>query len=162
METEKQPEVTERTSESKKEIVMKKHCTYFSEMEYSEEDNSSEVLARGCYKNLDFLVLNIAHNHPCGYVDVRNTKLNGLHYDDVAVSCHGGLTYSNAFTPLTCEKGWWIGWDYAHLRDYDPRFTAYMRRECRKYTTEDVVSECIEVINKVWELCEKGLVDESK
>lgn len=128
-----------------------RHCVFSRQMEYSADDTHSEVLARGSYRNIDFLVLNIGHRHPCGYVDVRNTRLRGMYYDNVNIECHGGLTFSGEFSPLTCEKGWWIGWDYGHCWDYSPRLSVeWAGVEYRQWTTEEVVAECLDVIDQVW------------
>lgn len=41
-----------------------------------------------------------------------------MHYDDICVECHGGLTYSSGHLPLQEDKDmWWIGFDCAHYTD---------------------------------------------
>ena len=60
----------------------------------------------------------------CGYVRVPPTHpLHGKHYDAIDVAVHGGLTFAEE-EPCVEEdgKGWWIGFDCAHLGDamYDP------------------------------------------
>lgn len=57
--------------------------------------------------------------HLCGYVTLpKGHKFNGLHYDEIPVSVHGGLTYAN-----NLENGEWvIGFDCAHSGDLIPSF----------------------------------------
>lgn len=132
----------------------KKFCTYFQEMEYSRINRSSCVLARGRYMGYPFLVINTRHRCPCGYVNVGGTMFDGVTYDEIKIDCHGGLTYSNFISPLTYEKGWWIGWDYAHLNDYDPDFP--MQDNTVMYETEDIVHACIDVIKQIHKACWKA------
>lgn len=67
----------------------------------------------------------------CGYVGVPQTHpYHGKHYDQVNVSAHGGLTYSDYCredTPICHvpapgepEELYWFGFDCAHFRDYAP------------------------------------------
>lgn len=51
----------------------------------------------------------------CGYVCVpKGHPWHGVHYDQIDVDVHGGLTFSE----LT-ENGFWIiGFDWGHLRDW--------------------------------------------
>lgn len=56
----------------------------------------------------------------CAYVGVPiDHPLAGYHYDDIPISCHGGLTFADEGDDLYRPKGWyWYGWDYAHSGDY--------------------------------------------
>lgn len=72
------------------------------------------------YKGYDYTILLTKLGHLCGYVRLRaSDKYYGKHYDQIPVQCHGGLTFSelvpaaNKFLP----KGYWIGFDCAHLGD---------------------------------------------
>ena len=61
----------------------------------------------------------------CGYVRVpSNHPFNGLHYDSIDVSVHGGLTFANEeYCRLHKDgPGWWLGFDCCHYTDamYDP------------------------------------------
>ncbi len=62
--------------------------------------------------------------HLCAYVGVPvEHPLAGFNYEDVPVSCHGGLTYGQAGDDKYLPKGFfWYGWDYAHSGDatYNP------------------------------------------
>jgi hypothetical protein len=61
----------------------------------------------------------------CGYVRVPPAHPDhGKDYDDIEVSVHGGLTFSD-LEPCTEHpdgQGWWLGFDCAHFQDamYDP------------------------------------------
>lgn len=134
-----------------KNMMDKFGTTYIAEMEY---DNSGDtrILAKGVYKGLQYIVLNIRGTHPCGYVNVANTKFDKLDYLDLdCINCHGGLTYSSEYAPFKGEEdGWWLGWDYAHLGDYNVLSVRSEKKDfSKKYTTDDVVYECIHVINQI-------------
>lgn len=55
----------------------------------------------------------------CAYVGVPlDHPLAGLDYGDLALECHGGLTFSGAGDGKYHPSGyWWYGWDYAHSQD---------------------------------------------
>ncbi len=59
--------------------------------------------------------------HYCGYIKVpKEHPAYDKHYDDIKISVHGGLTYSNYSNtyPLTSpKKEYWIGFDAAHYND---------------------------------------------
>ena len=65
------------------------------------------------------------------------------------ITCHGGITYASDFEPFqfSYRDGWWIGWDYSHSGDFRADYPELYNRE--KYTTADVIHECIHVINQV-------------
>lgn len=134
---------------------IKQYCSMFEPMVYSSTDNSSRVIAVGQYRDLSFIVINSMHKYICAYVDVAPTKLNG-HTDVSYLCCHGGVTYIKEYLPKWYEKGWWIGWDYAHWGDYVPFLSDGIVRGHRKWTTEEVVEECLNVIDEVWEYDAKG------
>lgn len=81
-------------------------------------------------------------SHPAyqtGYDDVTG-------YDDMGVSVHGGLTYSEPEAPYSHQTGfWWFGFDAGHHGDISPsmlgllgsssqdgsyRDVSYIKREC--------------------------------
>jgi hypothetical protein len=96
----------------------------------------------------------------CGYVAVSpGHSAYGKNYDDVGVTCHGGLTFASAcqsttdpssgichiVEPSEQDNVWWLGFDCAHLGDKVPymppyinsygevdiyRDIAYVQREC--------------------------------
>ena len=129
-------------------------CTYWRDMEYSDSGQSC-VLARGCYDGFHFLVTNSHGYIPCGYVNVALSALNGKEWCDIKdIDCHGGLTFSGKYAPVTCEDGWWIGWDYAHWGDFSPMISCASEGE--RYDTADVVRECVTVIRQVVDISTKG------
>jgi hypothetical protein len=124
------------------------------EMIYSPKRlNPPERLADGNYKGFDYYVLNLG-THPCAYVDVTDTKLNHIQYNDIDIECHGGLTYSRGFLITVDKEGWFIGWDYAHFNDFsgDGLFSRYGK----KWTTQEMVNECKRVIDQIDELLKGG------
>ena len=124
------------------------------EMIYSAKRlNPPEMLADGEYKGLHFYVLNLG-THPCAYVDVTDTDLNGKDYGSIDIECHCGLTYSREYLHTVDKKGWFIGWDYAHYgdyMDYGDTFLNNMFSNDKKWTTEEIVEECKNVINQIVE-----------
>ena len=114
--------------------------------------NAVEQIAAGTYKGYDYYVLNL-RTHPTAYIDVINTSLNGKHYDDIDISCHGGLTYSDYILKTVDKKGWFIGWDYAHYGDYmDYGYETGMNDGTKKWSTDEIIRECKRVINQIIKL----------
>lgn len=73
-------------------------------------------------------------HHWCGYVQVpKDHPWFGIDYnhcyrvDQDYLSVHGGLTYGQENVPYGTkdEKGWWVGFDCAHLGDYCPGMTQF-------------------------------------
>jgi hypothetical protein len=62
--------------------------------------------------------------HLCGYVKIPKGSFysNVVHYDEVKVECHGGLTYGEQE-----EDGLWVGFDCAHLYDLVPSKTLFSK-----------------------------------
>lgn len=56
----------------------------------------------------------------CAYIGVpEGHPLAGFDYDDLPLSCHGGLTFSSMGDGHYRPKGfYWYGWDYSHSGDY--------------------------------------------
>lgn len=113
---------------------------------------SAEQIAGGTYKNFDYYVLNLK-THPTAYIDVTNSPLNGCD-EDIDISCHGGITWCDNFVKHIDKKGWFIGWDYAHYGDYmgygDVLFNNMFQYK-KKWTTEEIVEECKNVIDQIVE-----------
>lgn len=115
-----------------------------------------EVIERGTFSGLDYLIVGLPIGHRCGYVRVpEDHPWHGLSDGDEAdgVRVHGGLTFGGE---LPYAAGWWLGFDCAHAGDardpslYDDemraiqaehpwptfgrqqtiRTTAYVRDEC--------------------------------
>jgi hypothetical protein len=57
--------------------------------------------------------------HLCGYVHLTtDNDYFGLEYDNIPVTCHGGLTYASEH-----DNEWVIGFDCAHFGDLQPFYT---------------------------------------
>lgn len=57
----------------------------------------------------------------CGYVFIpESNELHGKHYDDINISCHGGLTFANKFHVKDSKNfdKYAIGFDFNHYGDY--------------------------------------------
>lgn len=99
------------------------------------------------------------HGHSNGYVALPpGHPFHGLHYDkldQLGVSCHGGLTFSELFHDGTWSntphehcvpkglEGWWvIGFDTCHPGD-----------SLERWPLEEVVNEIQYVIDQINALC---------
>lgn len=115
------------------------------EMTYTKK-MSRTVLATGTYKNYNYYVISLG-THPCGYVDAKKYIENI--YD---IECHGGITYKKDFLLIDNSRntidGSFIGWDYNHYGDYNGGFL-YDNYPCRRWSTEEIVNECKNVINQL-------------
>ena len=70
------------------------------------------------YEGFKCKVLFLASCYRCGYVGIPSThELYGKEYDDIAVGCHGGLTYAESYLNGKYDGLWWIGFDCAHWGD---------------------------------------------
>ena len=130
--------------------------TFIKPMIYNKNrPGSAEQIAGGTYKNFDYYVLNLK-THPTAYIDVTNSPLNGCD-ENIDISCHGGITWCDNFVKYIDKKGWFIGWDYAHCEDYIDYGDATTNiiyntfPNDKKWTTEEIVEECKNVINQIVE-----------
>ena len=110
-------------------------------------------VADGFYRGFHFYILTLG-SHPCAYVDVTETELNGKDYESIDIECHCGLSYSRKYLKTVDKKGWFIGWDYAHCNDY-LAFNDRLAKEfgepyrAHKYTLSEIVKECANVIDQI-------------
>lgn len=132
----------------------KSFCSYFTEMTYNDSGKHygdfslSNIIVRGEYKHYKFIIVNAGGNFPCAYVDVSsNLNFKNKAYYDIScdIGCHGGLSFSETFAPISREKGWWLGWDYAHFGDYLPDYKC----SGHKYTSLEIVKDCISAIDNI-------------
>lgn len=110
-----------------------------------------EQIARGTYKGLDYYVLNLG-THPCAYIDVTDTSLHDIKYEEIDIVVHGGLTYSRSSLATVDKAGWFIGWDYSHYGDFtgaDMMFPPELQFGGKQWTTEEIIDECLNVINQM-------------
>ena len=115
-----------------------------------------ELLHNDIYKDFHYYILNLG-THPTAYVEIpKKSKLYGKNYNDIDIMCHGGLTYSSdiLFTSKNTKlaNSWFIGWDYAHLDDYFGFDEIFELRDAKKWTTQEIINECEEVIDQIIDL----------
>lgn len=109
--------------------------------------------------------------HPCCYVGIPN----GVAINTNDILCHGGITFTASELPCYLmethgeelkdfsKDTWWIGWDYAHCGDWV--FVPHRKpikpiKGCcaeKEWTTEELISDCKNVMAQVMELRQKNL-----
>ena len=115
-------------------------------------DRKTEVLYCGEYKGHKFAILSLG-THPTAYVE--NKLPNCTSYDDERlddVSVHCGFTYCDKAYWDDEEKALFLGWDYAHFRDFSGYFFKYpamMDDTSKKWTTIEIFDEVKSVINQL-------------
>ena len=124
----------------------------FAEMEYT-PNRKRTLLAQGTYNGLNYYVLSLG-THPCAYVECdKNHIVDDDHIYDI--DCHGGITYNEKILILPdkrLESIQFIGWDYAHCDDYagyEVNFPEDIRVGGYKWTTDEIITECRNVIDQV-------------
>ncbi len=132
------------------------------EMVYSTAMTDSEVLYSERFEDgTGILVLNVRHEHPCGYITfpgIEKVKdcdsiFIETDEDDDWYDVHGGFTFYDRLHWPEAEDDFWLGWDYAHLGDYTT-FGGMLNPDStdKKWTTEEVIEEA----NKALEYIRKG------
>ena len=121
------------------------------EMEYVPE-RTTEILAKGTINYYNYFVISYG-THPCCYVELpAGHKLYGLTYIDIEenyqIDVHGGFTYS-CDSLLLKDNTWILGWDYAHLGDYYCANYSSDISKSHRWTTVEMIKECIEVIKQL-------------
>jgi hypothetical protein len=94
----------------------------------------------------------------CAYLGVpKDHPLAGFGYDNIPLSCHGGLTYANEGTgKYLSEDRYWYGWDYGHAGDKfgfeDPKARAisdsFPHENERQWTADEVK---VEALDAMWD-----------
>jgi hypothetical protein len=89
---------------------------------------------------LDCLIVRNNGGALCGYVGVpEGHPKHGVDYNNVAVNCHGGLTFANKCSPsenpargichvaedAANDNVWWLGFDCAHYLDISPAYESH-------------------------------------
>lgn len=85
----------------------------------------------------------------CAYLGIPKTHpLAGLKYDDLSVSCHGGLTYGSGGAPSEAlgDDMYWYGWDYAHYQDASMHRFDEPRYDEHRWTPEEIDKDSWEAI----------------
>lgn len=130
-----------------------------TEMIYQYEMSKPIVLVSTEHKGFNFKVVSYG-THPCCYVQIPETnELYKQHYDNDKCShidCHGGLTFSD-FINFGDGENWYIGWDYAHINDYNgiydhPLFKTGKEFQGKKWTTLELIKDCMEVIDQLCQM----------
>lgn len=128
------------------------------EMTYTKK-RTFDILYFGIHRDIRFWVISYG-THPCVYVDA--TKFRAKLGSDLIYSApihpHGGITYDednlrnvwdeacDGFEPGKCRI---IGWDYAHLGDYD---TFGVISSGKKWTTPELIDDARQMIDELFEL----------
>lgn len=109
-------------------------------------------ISSGLYNGFEYFILWFA-GHPNAYIKIPEHhpffKKTYSEIDDGGV-VHYGFTFSgeNLNRVYGLEDGWYLGWDYGHATDYiNSSYSA--RYPGRRWTTEDITSECRAVIDEV-------------
>lgn len=122
--------------------------------------DEKRIILTSDYKGWTYSIITFG-THPCAYVDVKNTMFDGKFYADIPIECHGGLTYSADYLPITNDKGWFIGWDYAHWGDlFYSQYNIVMGVidiVSKEWTIDEVEEECKNVIDQLIKLTEKDI-----
>lgn len=134
------------------------------EMEYKNIRETS-ILGSGVHNGYEWVILSLG-SHPCAYIRVPDThRLYKYEFDkwdsEIIIDVHGGVTFcrmgegDREYAPHS--EGWWIGWDYTHLGDFDGRYVAedgtYMS-DCsdKKHTTKEIFYDVKYAIEQLIEL----------
>lgn len=66
-----------------------------------------------------------------GYIKIPvGHKYYGMHYEEVPMNAHGGLTYSG---DLFGRNEWWLGFDCAHTEDLmNPKDIKFVTKQLKK------------------------------
>lgn len=115
-----------------------------------------KILVADNYKGFDYYILDYGV-YPCAYVEVSNTKFNGIDYDNIGLHCYGGLTYSKSRLQGVKKTGWYIGWDYAVQEisfGHKVTFPKLLPTDGKRWTTEEIIAECRSVVDEVVRECQ--------
>ena len=137
-------------------------------MIYSNNLAETEILAYETLNTpmglLTYYIVNYG-SHPACYISIPNEHIfYNKDEDDISkichIDCHGGISYTGDTLPRSVPKydeksstipvwstGWYIGWDYMHYTDY--RLSPLYVHEGKKWTTEEMIADCYDVINQL-------------
>ena len=135
-------------------LILETEENEMKEMVYQPEFKR-EILYHGFYKNYEFYIMNLG-TYPTAYVNVfSNNLLTIKNYNDINIEIHGGLTYSKDYLCINNKsekvKGWFIGWDYAHIDDYtgyEEKLPEHLRTHGKKWTTQEIFEDVKDVIEQ--------------
>ena len=130
--------------------------TIMKEMDYN-GSGKTEILYVETDGDFALAVLNIRGSHPCAYIQFPeiekiescdNTWFRNGEDPDDWFDVHGGFTFLGTMK-LNGLDGLWLGWDYAHSGDYSEWGLHDMGFDEKKWTTEEIVKEAREAIERV-------------
>lgn len=128
------------------------------------QQGNNGVIAQGTYKGLNYYVKNIEGMHPTAYIELsQKFRLYNDAYElekyegKVSIECHGGVTYVSQTLRGVDNDGErnhrFVGWDYGHCTDFSGYYIGSERfSEKKKWTTEEIIEECKEVIEQILNL----------
>ena len=127
------------------------------EMKYVDVTKKGEVLYKGKYKEILFLVVSFG-THPCAYLLFdKNHYMYGKTTEmaDDVVCVHGGFTFSGngGFHPLVnaikYDDKWVLGWDYCHCDDKFGSTGMCPGFGSKEWTTLEIINECRNYIDTI-------------
>lgn len=128
------------------------------EMEYQKRSLRADPIFLASEKKgkYSYYVLSMG-SHPCAYIELpKDHPYFDKPYSDIPILCHGGLTYGSSYLNTISnndEERYFIGWDYAHYGDYVYYDSLYLPvLDGKKWTTNEMIQECLDVISQLEEL----------
>lgn len=106
----------------------------------------------------------------CAYLGIPiDHPLAGTDYNDLNVSCNGGLTYGGgrSIDALSSDR-YWYGWDHAHCSDlcfYQIQFSTTIPDGAKPWLVEDVEAEiwsAVYDLKKCMQVAEKAFIKGAK
>ena len=130
--------------------------TSIKEMVYKPTFEPVKVLARDSYKDHEYVVVSYGV-HPCAYVVIQEGQpyFDATDYEDVEIECHGGCTWVDwGLHGIIDKNSKVIGWDYGHYNDFSGTYLrddfSPLFNETKRWTTEEIIAECKEVIEQLY------------
>ena len=128
---------------------------------------TKEILYEDDYLGYHFLIVSYG-THPCAYIEIPKThrwyKKNYTDEELENIECHGGLTYTDNLSHVLGKEEangrWFIGWDYAHLEDFQGYYKydgvwGESQWKPKKWTTQEIFNEVKKVIEQIVKMDEK-------
>lgn len=115
--------------------------------------HNNYVVTTGYYCGYAYVVRSTG-NHPCAYIGCEHFA-RPLDELKCILNVHGGITYNTRQDPILDGLNpelEWIGWDYAHVGDYQMLFEKYPedyaqeRSEAKRYTVPEIMIDIQNVI----------------
>ena len=130
--------------------------TSIKEMVYKPNFEPVKVLARDSYKDYEYVVVSYGV-HPCAYIAIQEGQpyFDTTDYEDAGIACHGGCTWVEWGLHEIIDPSYKvIGWDYGHCYDFSGTYlqcgSSTPWKDLKKWTTEEIIAECKEVIEQLY------------